>query len=224
MSKSIKDRFRQYVEREDRKLLNIEETLRGRRRNRKYHSFFEGYTEYTERDRNGKEKIRRVYTSDYYRQTGSLGRVILIRCAYVLMFALAVYCVLAAATDQTAACNYVWYVQIWHALCLVFLFWLFTLLFHYVTSGRTWTIYDYKQCHGKLLTASKFAVIFHALGALSTLVYMAVFQTTDSTKPAVRLLAAGILLLLINRIEYGLTYETTKNTVQHHYPGEVEIK
>lgn len=221
---SLKNKFRQYVERQDRKLLNTEEALRGIRRNRKYHSFFEGYTEYTERSKNGAEKIRRVYTADYYRQTGSLMQVVLIRCAYVLMFVLAAYCVLSASMDRSAACNYVWYVQVWHALCLAFLFWLFTILFGYVTSGRNWTIYDYKQCHRKLLTVSKFAVLLHVLGAVSVLVYMGVFRTTDSTKPAILLLAAGGLLLLVNRIEHHLTYETIKNTVQHHYAGEVEIK
>lgn len=221
---SLKDSFRQYVEREDRKLLNLEETFRSLRRNRKYHNFFEGYTEYTERKPNGKEKIRRTYTADYYRQTGGLGRAIMIRCAYVLMFILAVYLVLSASMDRSAACNYVWYVQIWHALSLAVLFWVLTLLFNYVTSGRNWTIYDYKQGHGKLQTASKFAVAFLALGALSSFVYTAVFQSGESLEPAIRLLAAGVLLLLINRIEHALIYETVKNTAQNFYAGGVEIK
>lgn len=221
---SLKDKFRQYVEREDRKLLNLEESFRGRHRNRKYHSFFEGYTEYTELDKNGKEKIRRVYTADYYRQSGSLWQTVLTRCAYVLMFVLAVYCVLSASMDRSAACNYTWYVQIWHACCLAILFWVFTLLFSYVTSGRNWTIYDYKQCHKKLLTVSKFAVVLHTLGALSSLVYMGIFQSRESLNPAIRLLVAGLMMLLINRIEHSLTYETMKNTAQNYYAGGVEIK
>ena len=62
---------------------------------RRYHSFFEGYTEKTVVE-NGKEKIVRVYTGDYYRPKLTSGQRLfrkVLNCALLaLTMGLYVYC------------------------------------------------------------------------------------------------------------------------------------
>jgi len=65
-----------------------------------YHRYFEGYTENKELDQNGKERIRRIYTADWYGQDLPKGKRIGVRLLYMMLFAMMVAAVFGAGILQ----------------------------------------------------------------------------------------------------------------------------
>ncbi len=221
---SWKERFREYVVRKDRRFREVEETQRGRLRNRSYHGYFEGHTEYTVVNKNGRSQIRRVYTADYYKQDLRNGPVLFLRLAYAAMLIIAAYCLASGSMDMTASCNLVWYVTIWQACCIVFLFRTLMILCNYITLGREWKIYDYKLCHKKLVRASTFAASSFGAAVLGIILHACIAHTADSWSVAGKCAAAGVVMLLMGQVERRIRYVVVKNNAEKHYAGGVEIK
>lgn len=110
---------------------------------RKYHSYFEGYTEVQKVLPNGKTKIEHVYTDTYRIQDLSDRQRIGLRAAYILLFAAAVALFVAGALESVGS-NTTVYVTAAEVVSLVGLFWILCTLVNYLTAPRKLTIYEYR--------------------------------------------------------------------------------
>lgn len=173
---------------------------------RRYHSFFEGYTEKTVVE-NGKRKIIRVYTGDYYRPVLSFEQRIfrrIINCVlYVLTLGLYVYC----ATQQLEI-NLSPFVAICQGFEILSLLWLSASVIDYATAKDKMTVRVYRTASKRLICLSLVAAI---LFGLMSLLYLALTLQLGNWPEFFRLfpfsLICGISMFVIYHMEKNTEYE-----------------
>lgn len=157
------------------------------KRNRHYHNFFEGYTEYYEMQPDGKRRIKRVYTGKLYEQDGSKRWKILYRCAYTAAVLLSAAFFILAATTVSAS-NLSWISAI-PTLIAVFLYLWTAVSVIYYDSLRPRTVYEYTTSHDGLIRSALCLSVCHGISILIHLILMAVYGSL-SAAPEYRILAA----------------------------------
>jgi hypothetical protein len=200
---SKRDELRRSLEKEDRP------GKRGSWRSKAYHRFFEGYTEVTVPNPDGKgSKIQRIYTGNYYRQDLTKHQRILLRLLYVVLYLGAVYLFVSSATLPVSS-NSTWYVVLTQVLTVPFLFWILIVFFSYLPASLDMTINDYRSASLALKKATLYSVVSTGMVALATLVFILLNRSDEPLLEllcAVKYLVAGLLLLALNRVEKKVNY------------------
>lgn len=189
---------------------------------RRYHSFFEGYTEKTVVE-DGKQKIIRVYTGDYYRPALTCGQRKLrkfLNCAlYALTACLYVYC----ATRQSNL-NLSAVVAICQGFTILALLWLLVSVVDYATAKDKMTIRVYRAASGRLIALSLATAILFGLMSLSYLILA--FQL-GSWSEFIKLFPfstiSGVSVFTIYYMEKNTDYDLILSTVAPIKDGN-EIK
>jgi hypothetical protein len=194
---SLRDQLRNSLQKDSK------QGKRGTWHSKAYHRFFEGYSEITVPEPNGKGyRIQRIYTGNYYRQDLMKGRRILLRVLYVALFLGAVYLFVSNAILPLAS-NSTWYVVLTQAASIPFLFWTLIALFSYLPAERDMTINTYRSSSSSLKRATFGSAISLGVLALATLAFMFLNPQDRSLG---QLLCGGLLTILINRIESKVNY------------------
>ncbi|HWQ46683.1 MAG TPA: hypothetical protein VN376_07440, partial [Longilinea sp.] len=124
------------------------------------------------------------------------------------MFILIVYLFGSSASEPLAS-NTTWYVVLTQVVCLPFLFWILIAFFTYLPSWRDQTIHEYRSSSLALQKAGLGSAI--SLGAAGMVMIVFTFLN-PSVAPHLELqcagkyLAAGLLALLMNRVEKNVPY------------------
>ena len=109
-----------------------------------YHRYFEGFTETRETDANGKVRIHRVYTADWYVQDLPKGKRVGVRLLYIALFIMMVAAVVGAGILQGGTGTR-FYIVIPELITLCLLSWLgYVLLANYLFMPVKLTVHDYK--------------------------------------------------------------------------------
>jgi len=221
---TVKERFIQWVEKLDRRQREQDSISSRYKRNRKYHSHFEGYTEYPQLQADGHVRIVRVYTGAYYRADRSNASYILSRIGYILLWALAVYCqVSAALTDQ--GYNYRWYVTVPEALGFPAAFLMMIMVFSAALCERKMLIRQYKRIHKRMPLIAFIGACILLVTAVCMTVYIlsnAASAVTGIWIPPVKMLIASVCFIAIWFLERRIDYETIENP--NKVSGGIEIQ
>jgi hypothetical protein len=211
----LKDQLRSSLEKDRKK------GKRGLWQGKAYHRFFEGYTEISVPNPDGKgSSIQRIYTGNYYCQDLTKSQRILLRLLYVALFLGAGYLFVSNAVLPVAS-NSTWYVVLAQVVSVPFLFWILIAFFSYLPAGLELTINDYRSSALALQKATLGSAIALGLVALATVVFMFLNRTSEPQLEllcAVKYLAAGLLALSMNLIEKKVNYLILPS--QNKPPGE----
>lgn len=137
---------------------------------RAYHRFFEGYSEYYERDGQGNVHLKRVYTGEYYCRELSRKQCLMLKLALGLIWLLSAAVFIFCASRPYAA-NGSWYVAAAQVGGIVGLVWMAFGLFNYFTVPQKMTVGDWKSASEKLKNGSICAAVFSSLTAIMTLLH-----------------------------------------------------
>jgi hypothetical protein len=199
----LRDQLRDFLRKDDKN------GGRGTWHSQAYHRFFEGYSEVSVPKPNRKGyTIQRVYTGDYYRQDLTGGQRLLVRGLYVALFLCIAYLFISTAVLPVTS-NATWYVVLTQAVSIPFLFWILIVLFNYLLAWRDLTIYGYRSSSQALQKATLGASLGMGVVALAILVFMFSNLSNDPLLEllcAGKYLAAGLLALLMNRVEKKVHY------------------
>ncbi|MCC8102827.1 MAG: hypothetical protein LIP11_11420 [Clostridiales bacterium] len=221
---SIKNTLRDRIQRADRRQREEDTAHRGSLLNRSYHKYFEGYTEYTVKKDNGKNKIVRIYTGVYYTQHLDTARYLLVRLLYILLTALSFFLFFSGSMADVSY-NYVWYVTLFQAFSIPCLFMLLILLIGYVFADRKMVIHNYNLYHKQLMNVAKYGSLFFAFAAAGMVINLLITQTFSAAVlyPVAKFLIAALALLGIFQVESRITYDTLENSNPKTVPGGIEI-
>ena len=222
---SIKKRFVDWAEKTDRRQREKDSILTRPRRNRKYHSHFEGYTEYPQLQANGSTKIVRVYTGSYYKASLSNPVYVLVRVAYILLWALCVFCQFSAALADLGY-NYIWYVTVPEALSFPASFLMMIMVFSAAICNRLMVIRQYRRIHRTMPLIALIGACLLLLTALCMLIYIIASSSSQIHGiwwPPVKMLVASVCFFIIWFIEKRTEYEIIDNP-NKVMPGGIEIE
>lgn len=212
---SLKDQLRSSLEKENKP------GRRGPWRSKAYHRFFEGYTEITVLNPDGKgSRIQRIYTGNYYRQDLTKSQRILLRLLYVALYLGAVYLFVSSAVLPLTS-NSTWYVVLTQVVSIPFLFWILIVFFFYLPAGLDLTIHDYRSSSLSLQKATLYAAISLGLVALATLIFVLLNRPDEPLLEllcAAKYLAGGLLVFVMNRAEKKVNYLIIPS--QNKLPGD----
>ena len=135
-----------------------------------YHKYFEGWYERPVTDKNGRQKIERIYAGDTYRHSLETSRWVLLKLCYLMLFLIAVGNYVSAAA-QTITSVYAWYMVVAVAIGAFSLFLLLYTIVGYLMGQRNLTVWGYKETHEVLLRRCLTAVVGTLLPILPELVY-----------------------------------------------------
>ena len=171
-----------------------------------YHSYFEGWTEYTEVTPSGKTRIKRVYTAEYYSPKVSKKSWRLYKLLYfpALAVSFAIYSVFAY---KFIASNTVWYVALPQALSVfgyIFAFW-FAICRAFAPMKLT--IKEHREAESNLKMTSLVLAVLQALTAVLSLVHCLFYAggTQEAIAALAFLVSAGVVFLIFwneRKIEY----------------------
>ena len=183
-----------------------------RKRNRAYHSFFEGYTEYYDVRPNGKKIICRIYTGSLYVQNRSKNRRILDRLMYVAAFFLsAVFFGLSAIQPTSSEISL--FAAIPTAIAVFLYLWLFVAMIYYLPI-KPRTIYAYHTSRDGLLRSSLSLAICHGLSVVMYLLHtvMNKFFSVSEGKTILFLFFSALFVLYLFCAERRCPYLETHAT------------
>jgi archaellum biogenesis protein FlaJ (TadC family) len=182
---------------------------RGTWHSKAYHRFFEGYSEITVPNSNGKGyRIQRIYTGNYYRQDLTKGQRIMLRGLYVALFLCIAYLFVSNAVLPLVS-NSTWYVVLTQIVSIPFLFWMVIVFISYLPAVGDMTIDGYRNSSPALQKATFGCAASLGIAAVVTLFFVLL---NPSVRPMVELacagkyLAGGLLALSMNRIERKVNY------------------
>lgn len=203
---TAKERFQSWIYNKDKQLREQETAMRASFLNKRYHSFFEGYTEVQVKKPNGKTRIERVYTGKFYRQNLSTLAYVGVRISYLILWAICAVLYLSTGLHSYSF-NLKWFCVLPQVGALPCLFYTTILLIDYVFAERKLKIYDYKQCHKKLMKISLLGSMFFALAFLVSTIYVAAAGFSDEQLATIKYLICALSVFAINRIENTIEYE-----------------
>ncbi|MDE7286688.1 MAG: hypothetical protein K2N55_07595, partial [Lachnospiraceae bacterium] len=178
---------------------------------RRYHEFFEGYTERIVMEK-GRERIERIYTGDYYCPVISSGSRKLRKMLYCTFFLLAVmdYGYLATRPLEMN-------ISKWSGICQGFLalalLWLLAAVFYYGTAKEKMTVRIYRSASVRLRQLSFAAAAL--FGLMSIIYFLLAIVGGGSWQDFVKLFPMSVsgcaLLFAMYRLEEGTEYEIEAN-------------
>lgn len=119
---------------------------------RSYHRFFEDYME--ERvEENGKVRIVRIYTGDYYCPVLTKKDRKARRCCTAALYLLTIFIYVYCATRRYVI-NTVWFLAVCQGLSLIALFWFLIPFYYYLTAKEKLTIRQLRDASGLLKKVS----------------------------------------------------------------------
>lgn len=221
---TTKEKFINWIEKKDRQQREQDAARAHLLRNRKYHEYFKGYTEYIETKPNGKTKIRRVYTGVYHRVALNNWLYALLRGGYVVLWFVLAVCQISA-TFADFGYNYTWYATVPQAFGFPVSFCLMVWTISAALADRNLKLKDYKTYHQTLPRAALAAAVIHALSALSMGLYLILNHPVPegALLPPLKMLIAAACALGIGLMERSMAYERIENPVKPE-PGGIEIE
>lgn len=219
-----KEKFINWIEKKDRQQREQDAARAHLLRNRKYHSYFKGYTEYIETKPNGRTRIRRVYTAPYRRVALNNWLYALLRGGYVVLWFVMAICQISA-TFADFGYNYVWYATLPQAVGFPVSFCLMVWVFSAALAERKLKLKDYKTYHQTLPRTALVGAAVHALAAVCMGIYLILnLPISDgSLMPPLYMLIASACALGIGLMERSTVYERVENPVKPE-PGGIEIE
>ncbi len=178
-----------------------------------YHSQFEGYSEHYEWDEQGKKKLVRTYTGEYYRPELTSARRRLFSVLRIILF-LAGTALFITGAALPAVCNGTFYVTIFQALTVITLAFILMGLCNLLTVRGDFTIPAFTHGPARLKRWSLLGAIALLAATLTALLSAFLGTQTDlrSLFSAGLFLAAGLCLFGINRLECSFRYDYIENT------------
>ncbi|MBO5976183.1 MAG: hypothetical protein J6P94_03270 [Oscillospiraceae bacterium] len=176
-----------------------------------YHRHFEGYSEFETTNAKGKTVIKRVYTAEYYTLDLPKEKRLGLRVLCAALFILAIMLFLMAAARDLAL-NMKWYSAISQLGVLIGFAWTFGGLLSVFTAPRKMTIGDWKSSSRNLKHGSLCAAVFLELNAMISIMFL--FFAEDWTSYFLNIglyFAAGLVAVLLNRLEANAPYKTIPN-------------
>ena len=160
------------------------------RHSNSYHHFFEGYTEKKVqiiRGNKTKEKLIRVYTSDYYALDVSNRNRVLLKLLCVALYLLSVAClVFLYQTDP--AFNYAVYTGVTEFLTIILMVLLLVAVVNFLTTKKLMTIGEYKSSFQNLRRFSFLAAAAYGLDLIAIVLFFILhpseFLSTALSGPA----------------------------------------
>ncbi len=179
-----------------------------------YHSFFDGYTEVNVPKKNGSGyRIERIYTGNYYEQAIPKKQRYLLLACFWLCFAAAIG-LYVPQVMRNAGSNYIWYVALPGLLCPIPLACLLLMLVRYTFIKNHMTEWEYRQKHLSLRKSARIAAGVMLWLAAAVLVYIGLNNSLAGKADFIcfaAYLLAGLLLLLVDRIEKRIPYGSSES-------------
>lgn len=163
-----------------------------------YHRFFAGYTEEKSVNNKGRQKIKRVYTQDYYVSGLSRRKEIGCRVLYALLTAASVFLFVKGAGTRNSLNNLMFF-QLTAAAGTICYFFFAAVMIFYLIKPFHLTIYEYESTSRR---------IFY-LGIIS-----AVLSIAESPVNPLFCLCSAAMLALVVFIEKRVPYRVQKNDVK----------
>lgn len=209
---SISDSLKRFIEKQDKKQALRDAANKDLWHSRSYHKYFEGYTEYYERDSSGKDHLKRLYTGKYYMQCLSVPRRLLLRLLYTILFIISVVLFSYTAVENTDF-NYLWYVSASYALCIPFYFWTFMRLTAYIFAPKKMKIYTYKSTSLAIKKSTLYLISFLCLSCVINIVYQLLNLQFSAVNifALIRLAIACVCITAIRIIEARVEYRMEIN-------------
>lgn len=179
-----------------------------------YHSQFEGYSEHYEWDEQGKKKLVRVYTGEYYRPAQAPSQRRLFSAARVVLFLVGTALFITGAA-LPAVCNGMFYVTLFQALTVAALAFVLMGLCNHLSVRGDFTIPAFNHGPARLKRASLLGALALFSAVLAAMVAAFSGETFDarSLLSAGLFLVAGACLLGLNRLESSVRYDYIENPV-----------
>lgn len=221
---TLKERFIAWTEKRDKKLVEEEAVSRLYRKNRRYHRYFEGYTEYTRMDIKGTLRIERVYTGSYYSAHLSTALYALTRIGYIILALIAAYCDISA-TITNYPYNFTWYCTVPEALGFPLTFGLIMAVVSTALAERKLKIRQYRTIHTTKVYLGYIGAGVHLVTMITMIINILI--TGSAATPGiwwgpVKMLAAAICFTIVAICEKKTEYDVLENPVKPE-PGGIEI-
>ena len=155
---------------------------------------------------NGKKRVRRTYTGDWYGQELPKARRILLRAAYVLITlgSMILFGFLATRMIDSNTAGYVAAAQMVSIVCFG---WIIIALISYLTVKAKMTVGEYKSTPKQLKSATMATTVALGLCALGTVAHsLFVDMLPVKMLYALGYLVCAGMIFSINRIENSITY------------------
>lgn len=187
---------------------------------RRYHDFFEGYTEKIV-TKNGKETIERVYTGEYFCPQLSDVQRTRRKVLYAICYLAALVLYGIVATRVTAP-NLTRVMGICHGFISIGLLWELVAVAHYVISRERMIARVYRAASLRLITTSRILAVLYGIMAAAYLVeaVMRLGGWLECLLMACGSAAGGSLLLLVGQMEAGTVYNSVSSGLIPDADGE----
>ena len=198
-----------------RTLLNGDKYFAVKRAN-SYERFFEGYEESTRIGPDGRRRIIRTYTAEYYRAARAKRSLFVQRSVYVLLTAASAVLFVFGAL-RPSAYNTVWYAGILEAFCLVLVLLEASAAINCLCAPVLMEIRAYKGSSVRLITAAKELCLVFPMLLGSVIIYALLSGDADITDIfwiAFSFAGAGICQLCIYFLEKHVPYEQVPAAVE----------
>lgn len=187
-----------------------------------YHGFFEGYKEQYVLNANGKARIERVYTAEYYKKNLSAKGCVGVKILYVGLFLLAVAAHVFAAS-RPILMTYTWFVALPQALFVpVAILVAFHLVF-YLLAPHDMTISDFKTS-SKLKKTALAMSMCAAVSIIAELIYL-VFNFSEDPNVVTLCIACDLVAaaaaMAVWGVERKIEYIEVENSAKSTKHGEM---
>lgn len=181
---------------------------------RAYHKYWQGYTERTVIQPNGKAKIERYYAAPWKQRDLSLKMWVVLKLLYFVLTTASVVLFLLATTWETGS-NRCWYSALAGLPAGLSLFWLIVAVLNYMVSPRKMTLGEYNS-HCKLRWIALAATCLLILAACGDILYftLSAQETGADLLCAALLVLAGALCAAMFLLESRLGYQDIPNQTQ----------
>lgn len=155
-----------------------------------YHRYFEGYTEAKVQGKNGRKKIMRVYTGQYYSQNLSDRKWKENKIFFLFLYLTAVVLfIFFAAINKDN--NKIWFTELSETLVFLAFFWMLYVILNYLAAPRNMTINQYRSSSVMLIKSGKVATIAAWFAAVMQIVYVCLPESTDKRYGMICAIAYG---------------------------------
>lgn len=174
-----------------------------------YRQYFEGYSEYEEKDASGKKRIRRVYTGVLHCADLSPSLYTKIRFLYVLLFLSGIVCFFYAAT-RPLSCNSAAVTVAFEAMTVLCYGRLAWFLFNYLTNKKEMTLMEFH--YTKAVCSASLHTVIPLSGVILSSCFCQLSEHAALTGSfafyLLALLFSAMFCLLIHKIESGIPYNS----------------
>jgi hypothetical protein len=193
----------------------------GARRSRAYHQFFQGYTEVLEEKKNGKTAIKRVYTEDFYQQSGTKAQWIARKCAFTMVYLTSLIAFVLGAWKDCAV-NYFAGTIVLEGAGVLFLARSGILVWNYLTAPRKLELGRYREISERLQRRCLIAGAVQMILFLVSLLYAMTMQQAELPEllsSCFAFLLSGSLQLMLTIWGRQISYETIQNPLKGQVIG-----